>query len=282
MRIADLVASSTAPASEQALLKFESEYSTRIPESVRNTLLHTNGGPFVRGAILRVPDGTVAGSLSMLPIEQFGPATKSLVGLVSGTSVWARDGSGNAIVFCDDDHFFWDHNSDEMIPIGVGEDGFTSAVEIQKTHEDPQGQSLDEALGSGRTLAALVEDGTVGDIDKAVSFAIYHGYSDHVREAVEHGVALSLDRALHHASRSGEVNLIEFLVGAGANIDARLRSITPLMSAASANQLASAGLLMKLGADLSLVSSQGETAARIARITGNTAVAEFLEGAGRR
>ncbi|MCB9661886.1 MAG: ankyrin repeat domain-containing protein [Sandaracinaceae bacterium] len=261
-------------------MKFESEYATKLPESVTNALRRTNGGPFLPGAVLRVPDGSVSGSLYMLPIEQFGATTKSLVGLVSGTSVWARDGSGNAIVFVDEDHFFWDHNTDEMIPLGIGEDGFVSSMEVRKVQQDPRRQSLEDALTSGRHLIELVQDGTAGDIDKAVSFAIYHGYSDHVREVVERGIALSLERALHHASRAGEVGLIEYLVGAGADIDGRLRANTPLMSAASANQLESARLLVRLGANLSIVSSQGDTAARIARVTGNTKLAEFLEGAG--
>ena len=281
MRIADLIELSTAPASEGEIMKFESEYATKLPESVTNALRRTNGGPFLPGAVLRVPDGSVSGSLYMLPIEQFGATTKSLVGLVSGTSVWARDGSGNAIVFVDEDHFFWDHNTDEMIPLGIGEDGFVSSMEVRKVQQDPRRQSLEDALTSGRHLIELVQDGTAGDIDKAVSFAIYHGYSHHVREAVEHGIALSLERALHHASRVGEVGLIEYLVGAGADIDGRLRANTPLMSAASANQLESARLLVRLGANLSIVSSQGDTAARIARVTGNTELAEFLEGVGR-
>ncbi len=78
--------------------------------------------------------------------------------------------------------------------------------------------------------------------------------------------------ALHWAARNGDVDLVQMLVYAGANVQAttRLGGYTPLHMAAKDGRAAVVEALLKAGADPKTPTSSGATALMLAAAAGNT------------
>lgn len=84
--------------------------------------------------------------------------------------------------------------------------------------------------------------------------------------------------ALHAAVSSNQVDTATWLLDAGADINARQQmDYTPLMGAAADARVEIIDLLLGRGADRSLKSTDGKTAADIARDRGHATVASRLE-----
>ena len=83
---------------------------------------------------------------------------------------------------------------------------------------------------------------------------------------------------LHLASRFAKADLVKFLIENGADLDARsYNNFTPLHVCTTA---ASAGLLVKSGADTTLIDSWGKTALQYAMLRGRKEIAEAMIAAG--
>lgn len=83
---------------------------------------------------------------------------------------------------------------------------------------------------------------------------------------------------LHLASRFAKADLVRFLIENGASLDARsYNNFTPLHVCATA---ASAELLVKSGADTTLIDSWGKTALQYAMLQGRKEIAEAMIAAG--
>jgi len=110
-----------------------------------------------------------------------------------------------------------------------------------------------------------------------------------VRLLIEHGADVNVigsehynEVVLHNACRRGQIEIIDLLIKAGADLDVR-NSLgqTPLMEAARYGELAAVQRLVAAGADLNLRSAQNNaTALALAREDDEHEVAEFLRKAG--
>ena len=85
--------------------------------------------------------------------------------------------------------------------------------------------------------------------------------------------------ALHAAVSSDQLQIVEWLLDAGADVNARQQmDYTPLMGAAANARTAIMELLLARGADPSMRTTDGKTAADLARDHGHEAVASRLAG----
>ena len=87
---------------------------------------------------------------------------------------------------------------------------------------------------------------------------------------------------LHDAAWSGDVALIEILIGAGAQVDARHTETgsTPLHYAAITNHVEAVAILLDKGAQISAASKTGATALHLAANRGYKEIVELLLGRG--
>jgi ankyrin repeat protein len=84
--------------------------------------------------------------------------------------------------------------------------------------------------------------------------------------------------ALHAAVSSNQLQAAEWLLDAGADVNARQQmNYTPLMGAAANARAELLDLLLARGADPALVTTDGKTAADLAREHGHDGVAERLD-----
>lgn len=85
--------------------------------------------------------------------------------------------------------------------------------------------------------------------------------------------------ALHAAVSSNQPQIVEWLLDAGADVNARQQSdYTPLMGAAANARTEILEMLLPRGADATLLTTDGKTAADLAREHGHEAVAARLAG----
>jgi uncharacterized protein len=100
--------------------------------------------------------------------------------------------------------------------------------------------------------------------ETALMYAALHGDLESVKVLVQKGAQVNREgwSPLHYAASSGHTEVIKFLLENHAYIDAASPgNITPLMLTARHNQTAASRLLIEEGADPSLKSDQGYTAA---------------------
>ena len=85
--------------------------------------------------------------------------------------------------------------------------------------------------------------------------------------------------ALHAAVSSDQLKMVEWLLDAGADVNARQQSdYTPLMGAAANARTAIMELLLARGADAAMRTTEGRTAADLAREHGHDTIAVRLAG----
>ena len=82
------------------------------------------------------------------------------------------------------------------------------------------------------------------------------------------------------AARSGDTNsIVRLITNEGINVDARSGTrMTPLMVAASRGQVEAVAILLKLGADKTLLDPKGKTAAKYASEQGYSNIVLLIEG----
>ena len=100
--------------------------------------------------------------------------------------------------------------------------------------------------------------------ETALMYAALHGDLKTVKVLVDKGAAVNREgwSPLHYAASSGHVEVMKFLLENHAYIDAASPgNVTPLMMTARHNQTSASRLLVEEGADPSLKSDQGYTAA---------------------
>lgn len=101
---------------------------------------------------------------------------------------------------------------------------------------------------------------------------------DHGADPNRAGMGAMKVTPLHAAVSSGQSQIVQWLLDAGADVDARQQmDYTPLMGAAANARTEIIDLLLARGADRSLKSTDGKTAADVAREHGHAEVAERLE-----
>ncbi len=139
---------------------------------------------------------------------------------------------------------------------------------------------------SGKAVEALLKSPgvDVNAINQAgetpLMLAAIRGQLDLVKQLVQRG-ALVNDAgwsALHYAAAGPNEHVVRFLLGRGADIDARSpNGTTPLMMAAGYGGLSGADILIEAGADASLRNDHQMTAADFARRAGQDELAARLD-----
>jgi len=139
---------------------------------------------------------------------------------------------------------------------------------------------------SGKAVEALLKSpGTdVNAINQAgetpLMLAAIKGNLDIARELVKRGALVNEPgwSALHYAAAGPNEHLVRWLVGQGADIDARSpNGTTPLMMAAGYGGLSGAGILIAAGADVTLRNDHQLSAADFARRAGQDEMADKLD-----
>ena len=87
---------------------------------------------------------------------------------------------------------------------------------------------------------------------------------------------------LHHATFKGHVSVIDVLVSQGGDMNQRIESgwgkgRTPLMMALRCGKIEAAEQLIRLGADVNIEDSDGNTALSIASMKGLSKIVEVLK-----
>ena len=125
--------------------------------------------------------------------------------------------------------------------------------------------------------------------DSPVADAAMRGDAGEVRELLRAGADVNAAQgdgmtALHWAAESGQLELADVLVFAGANLEAatRLGAFTPLMVASRAGHAGIVRLLADAGANLEATTETGETALHYAAWSGNPEIALALAEKGAR
>lgn len=129
--------------------------------------------------------------------------------------------------------------------------------------------------------AAVVRRSPKGDT--ALMFASLKGHVGIAELLLEHGAQVNHDgwTPLHYAAFEGRAEVIKFLLGKGAEIDARApNGYTALMLAARGGHLEAARQLLYADPDLSAKGQDGETALAIAKGRKAEELVKLLQRAG--
>ena len=146
------------------------------------------------------------------------------------------------------------------------------------------------ALGDTAALAAALDrdpglrDAHAPDGHTPLGLASFFNAPAAVRLLVERGADVNLSarnamkvQPLHAAVGGRSLEAVQTLLAGGANVDARQQvGYTPLMGAAAAGREDILDVLLRHGADASLSSEDGKTAADVAREHKQPAIAERL------
>lgn len=290
MTLDELISQPRLGADPAAIASAEARTGFRFGPRLRALVRRCDGAHLV--GVLHIPDGSTSGALELLPLERMIRTTLVMLGSRSDVIVCARDGSGNAIVVDSHDAvFFWDHDTDELIPFGCDLDGlwrfFTPPPVVVRKPEpwdgffealerDAPADALDSAIGSATTIAP--DDGT----HAPATILRYCNNRAAPYDRVEHLTLLEERGArgedlLHAASRCGAVAWARHLLRRGVSPDVRGRDgTTPLMQAAIGGHLAVIELLLEAGADRSATTGRGRTALQMAVTAHQAAAAKRL------
>lgn len=119
--------------------------------------------------------------------------------------------------------------------------------------------------------------------DTALMMASLGGHLGIVKLLVEKGAAVNQGgwAPLHYAAFAGHGEVAQFLIGNGADRNARApNGFSPLMLAARGGHVAAARVLLYEDADVGIRGPNGETALAIARANKNEELVELLRRAG--
>ncbi|MDF1861600.1 MAG: ankyrin repeat domain-containing protein [Verrucomicrobiales bacterium] len=138
------------------------------------------------------------------------------------------------------------------------------------------------AMGYDEVARMLMSRGADAELkDKegwsALSIAAYNGHSDVVSLLSAQATPNALDDALLVASFSGDAEVIDTLLGQGANINARSpEGKTSLMISADGGKDEAVRTLLQNRANPYAKDNQGKTAANLAELAGHTAVRDLI------
>jgi len=119
--------------------------------------------------------------------------------------------------------------------------------------------------------------------EQALLHAAWKGRLDAVRWLVEHGARLNRDgkqwAALHYAVFAGHAEIVAYLIGRGADVNAlSTNGSTPLMMAAREGKESIAKTLLASGARTDIVNEHGDDALRWAMRNNNLNIAQEIAG----
>ncbi len=171
-------------------------------------------------------------------------------------------------------HNFSYEGSDQSLHFNIGEDGTVESVtqKVDRFTRNAPKQGVDNVV----------------EIDPhALSDAINMGNTERVKSLLEAGVdpqVLDTRRAangrypLNWAALGGDVEIIELLLDAGADINqANLSGFTPLHHAIEGSSVEAARLLIQRGADLSMTNRARQTPLQLAQAMGRSAIVTLIE-----
>ena len=285
----DLLSTRREPASLETLQHAAKQLERDIPDQLRSLLLRSDGGSVLSDAVLRVPDGSTAGSITVLPAEKLAEVTKRLLGLGSGYVAWARDGNGNALTIDQDSKvFFWDHDTDEHVPLNSTLEDVAGCFSRRARRVAPtesttasafatqirDGASIDDLRSllaqsmSEATVVAFLTEAVRSNRAELVELICQAGPVD---QAV-------LGPVLVGAAANASIEVVESILRSGADIDSRhpRNEMTPLMGAASAGRIDMAQFLLDRGADRSIKTSRGRSAAQMAMTAARPELVKLL------
>lgn len=290
MSLSQLLDTLLAPAREHTLDSVGR--TVLLPLPLRSLLARTNGGQLRSTAVLRLPDGSTAGAIALVAAEELAHTTTTLLGSGSDHVAWARDGNGNALLMDGTGRVsFWDHDTDQITPLGCGLDDLPQLFEQREDVRRPLAWEataspvlpLLERQASLAEILRVLDSSLSRDTARAFLFAaINYGRGDVIDAVAASAHARpALGEALHLASRQGRTDIMRTLMARGADPDARkgAEGNTPLMSAASAGKAEAVELLVELGADPGLRNEQGKDAEQIARLAKRARIESFLKRA---
>ena len=293
----DLLALPSPPATEGSMSQLESTIGIEIPSQLRALLERANGGPLRADQVLRVPDGSTSGALRVLRAEEIEETTLRSLGQIPDKVAFARDGNGNLLTIDTRSRvYFWDHDSDEHIPFDcdlehLAEHFFSRPVSRSKSIHpglDPL-EDLFRAEADEAEVMKLVSH-TLSETPELTGEVLHMAARYNRGAAVRHIIRdhrpsrIEQHKALCRASARGSLDAIRELVGAGADVDGRDEGtdMTRLMEAALGAERETVELLLQLGANPTLETRRGQSAADMAGLSGDLELEALLESAGER
>lgn len=276
-----MLGSTRPPASQEALAACGEELHLHV--SLCRLLEYSDGAQLKTGAVLRVPDGSKTGAISILRADRLRTATQATVGLDAGLVAWANDGVGNYLMMDENGLvYFWDHDWDDLHPFHCDLDGLVDHFEFRIEGKKPlsamfpTAAPLDELLRANgspeqvqRLLDASLTDDTVEDY---LLVAVNSERADVVEQILTSQTrigAVLLNRPFAVACARGLAEIVDAFARAGVDVNARGRGGTPLMRAATSGQVDVVKRLIALGADPTVVSWRGFDVLRETRILAN-------------
>ncbi len=128
----------------------------------------------------------------------------------------------------------------------------------------------------------------MGEKIAAIGEAFRLGYMEVVQALITAGADVNFvneqgDTMLMRAAGAGNLERVKALIAAGADVNAKGRyEYTPLMEACRNNQRETAMELIAAGADINAKNYRGETVLSIAKESGATMLARYLQSIGAR
>lgn len=186
----------------------------------------SDGADFVGGAVLRLPDGSTSGGLSVLSIKEGVSLSSKLFSEDERRFAWACDGSGNLLTIDDTGIGFWDHNFNDVVNIARTIAGLERRLFLRNDDDGSLEISVDAALSVDdeasvqRAIEGMSDDEVEGLAHRAARFGAPRSLRVLVRRLQDPDIvrADNGDSLLMSAARGGSMACVKLLVSLGANV----------------------------------------------------------------
>jgi cell wall assembly regulator SMI1 len=277
---------------EKDIVNLEKHLGLTLPPAYRSFLLEHNGGE-PTPASFTTQDGEHGSRVRFF----YGIATSKYYSLKTNTKVFsdrlpagyiaiASDDAGNLVVLnskpgSPGDVLFFDHETEDLAPIA---DTFDSFIEgLHESDEEPA-SAFDQAIDTEdlsyfrQRIASGGIASIVDEFDRpAILVAALWGKLNVLKFLAGEGA--SLEGTLFAAAGNGQIDIVQYLLANGANVDERGddNNNTPLLAAAHDGHLDLVKLLIDAGADIKAVNDFDQTLQDKARFSDNRELIKFVK-----